>query len=334
MILSELCVLKLHLRYPRSERGAGRRTVAWLLQLLVACMSENAAATEVHVSDAPGIGSTSMQEQVVRGPLRVLTLNLAHGRKDSLNQMLLGRPAFERNLAEAAELLRYSGADVVALQEADGPSLWSGSFDHVAFLAAQADYPWYSRAGHARTWLFDYGTALLSRVPFTDRLDHAFRPSPPSMTKGLTLGQIAWHPDGRAGPVYVDIVSVHLDFSRDSVRRQQIAETTATLSNRARPMIVLGDFNSDWLSNDSVVTELARRCGMQAYQPMADHLGTYRSSGHRLDWVLISDDLEFLHHEVLPHVVSDHHAVMAIIGLKAMNDDAQAETRGSSRCTE
>jgi len=275
-----------------------------------------------------------MQEQVVRGPLRVLTLNLAHGRKDSLNQMLLGRPAFERNLAEAAELLRYSGADVVALQEADGPSLWSGSFDHVAFLAAQADYPWYSRAGHARTWLFDYGTALLSRVPFTDRLDHAFRPSPPSMTKGLTLGQIAWHPDGRAGPVYVDIVSVHLDFSRDSVRRQQIAETTATLSDRTHAMIVLGDFNSDWSGNESVVTGLARRCGMQAYQPLADHLGTYRSSGSRLDWVLISDDLEFLHHEVLPHVVSDHHAVMAVIGLRDMNDTAQAETRGSSRCTE
>jgi len=32
--------------------------------------------------------------------------------------------------------------------------------------------------------------------------------------------------------------------------------------------------------------------------------------------------------------VSDHHAVMAVIGLRDMNDTAQAETRGSSRCTE
>jgi endonuclease/exonuclease/phosphatase family metal-dependent hydrolase len=273
MINFELCVLQLHLRYPRSERGAGRRTVAWLLQLVVAFVAESAAGAEVPVSDAAGIGSPTMQEQAVFGPLKVLTLNLAHGRKDSLNQVLLSRRAFERNLAGTAELIRDAGADVVALQEADGPSRWSGNFDHVALLAAQADYPWYSRASHARTWLFDYGTALLSRVPFTDSLDHAFRPSPPSMTKGLTLGQIAWHPDGKAGPVYVDIVSVHLDFSRDSVRRQQIAEMTATLSDRTHPMIVLGDFNSDWFSNDSVVTELARRCGMQAYQPLADHLG-------------------------------------------------------------
>jgi len=179
-----------------------------------------------------------------------------------------------------------------------------------------------------------YGTALLSRVPFTDSLDHAFRPSPPSMTKGLTLGQVAWRPDGKAGPIYVDIVSVHLDFSRDSVRKQQVAEMSATRSDRTHPMIVLGDFSSDWSGNDSVVTELAHRCGMQVYQPLADDLGTYPSSGRRLDWVLTSDDLAFLHHEVLPHRVSDHHAVVAIIGLKAMNDSAQAEARGSSRCTE
>lgn len=298
-------------------------------------MAESAAGTEWQVPDATGSGSPITQEQSIVGPLRVLTLNLAHGRKDALNQMLLTRPAFERNLAGAAELLRDAGADVVALQEADGPSRWSGSFDHVALLAAQADYPWYSRASHAKTWLFDYGTALLSRVPFTQQLDHAFRPSPPSMTKGLTLGQIAWRPDGKAGPTYfIDIVSVHLDFSRDSVRKQQVAELSTALSDRTHPMIVLGDLNSDWSSKDSVVTDLAHRCGMQAYQPLADDLGTYRSSGRRLDWVLISNDLEFLHHEVLPHVMSDHFAVMAIIGLKAVNDMAQAETRGSSRCIE
>ena len=65
---------------------------------------------------------------------------------------------------------------------------------------------------------------------------------------------------------------------------------------------------------------------------MADDLATYPSSGRRLDWVLISEDLEFLRHEVLPQVVSDHQAVAAIIGLKSMNDIAQGGARGSSRC--
>jgi endonuclease/exonuclease/phosphatase family metal-dependent hydrolase len=305
-----------------------------LLLLAVASLTEGAAGAEMRVPDSAGTGPATMQEHAVSGSLRVLTLNVAHGRKDALNQVLLGREAVERNLAEVAALLRDAGADVVALQEADGPSRWSGRFDHVAALAGQANYPWQARASHAKTWLFDYGTALLSRVPFTDSLDHAFRPSPPSMTKGLTLGQIAWRPDREAGLVYVDIVSVHLDFSRDSVRRQQVAEMAAVLSDRTHPMIVLGDLNSDWSSDESVVTELADRCGMQVYRPMAADLGTYPSSGRRLDWVLISDDLEFLTHEILPHMVSDHHAVVADIGLKAASENARQGARASPRCTE
>jgi endonuclease/exonuclease/phosphatase family metal-dependent hydrolase len=305
-----------------------------LLLLTVASMAQGAAGADMRVFDQAGTGPPAMQEQAVEGSLRVLTLNLAHGRKDALNQVLLSREAVERNLKEVAASLREAGADVVALQEADGPSRWSGGFDHVAALAGQANYPWQSRASHAKTWLFDYGTALLSRVPFTDRLDHAFRPSPPSMTKGLTLGQLAWRPDPDAGLIYVDIVSVHLDFSRASVRKRQIAEMAAVLSDRTGPVIVLGDFNSDWSGDDSVVTELAHRCGMQVYQPMAADMGTYPSSGRRLDWVLISGELEFLHHEVLPHVVSDHHAVVADIGFKITSENAPAGARESPRCTE
>jgi endonuclease/exonuclease/phosphatase family metal-dependent hydrolase len=304
------------------------------LLLAAAITTEGAAGAEERVSASTGNGEPTMQEYAVSGSLRVLTLNVAHGRKDALNQVLLSREAVERNLAEVAALLREADADVVALQEADGPSRWSGGFDHVAALAVQANYPWQSRASHAKTWLFDYGTALLSRVPFIDSLDHAFQPSPPSMTKGLTLAQFAWRPDREAGLVYVDIVSVHLDFSRVSVRKQQVAEMAAVLSGRTGPMIVLGDLNSDWSSDDSVVTELAHRCGMQVYQPLAEGMGTYPSSGRRLDWVLISNDLEFLHHEVLPHMVSDHHAVVADIGFKAMSENALTGARESPRCTE
>jgi endonuclease/exonuclease/phosphatase family metal-dependent hydrolase len=314
--------------------GAGRGTAALLLLLAIAPLTDVAAETEGRASDATGTGLPATQEHAVLGSLRVLTLNVAHGRKDALNQMLLGREAIERNLAEVAALLRDAGADVVALQEADGPSRWSGGFDHVALLAGQADYPWQSRASHAKTWLFDYGTALLSRVPFIDSRDHAFRPSPPSMTKGLTLGQIAWRPDGEVDPIYVDVVSVHLDFSRVGVRKQQVAEMAAVLSARTGPMIVLGDLNSDWSDNDSVVTELAQSCGMQVYQPLAKDMGTYPSSGRRLDWVLITDDLEFLRHEVLPHMVSDHHAVVADIGLKTTSTSAPTGAQRSPRCTE
>jgi endonuclease/exonuclease/phosphatase family metal-dependent hydrolase len=204
------------------------------------------------------------------GTLRVLTLNVAHGRGDALNQLLVSQKAIEGNLAATAALLDGAKAEVVALQEADGPSRWSGGFDHVASLALLAGYPWHARSSHATSWLFDYGTALLSRAPVTEQRSLAFRPTPPSMTKGLTLAQISWRPDDRAEPMPLDVISVHLDFSRDSVRQRQAAEMVAFLSQRRHPVIVLGDFNSDWFAQASVVAELARRCGMKTYRPSAD----------------------------------------------------------------
>jgi len=267
------------------------------------------------------------------GTLRVLTLNVAHGRGDALNQLLVSQKAIEGNLAATAALLDGAKAEVVALQEADGPSRWSGGFDHVASLALLAGYPWHARSSHATSWLFDYGTALLSRAPVTEQRSLAFRPTPPSMTKGLTLAQISWRPDDRAEPIPLDVISVHLDFSRDSVRQRQAAEMVAFLSQRRHPVIVLGDFNSDWFAQASVVAELARRCGMKTYRPSAPDLGTYPSSGRRLDWVLISDELEFTHYAVLPQLVSDHNAVVADIRLKNARQDAGAGTAGAGRCS-
>ena len=56
-------------------------------------------------SDSAGIARSTMQEYADSGPLRVLTLNVAHGRKDALNQVLVSRDVIERNLA--AELARF-----------------------------------------------------------------------------------------------------------------------------------------------------------------------------------------------------------------------------------
>jgi len=296
-----------------------RFVVAVCLPMLVACSitaasneprTQSVASTVTDVADTEGV-------QVFTGNLKVLTLNMAHGRKDGFNQLFQSKERIHNNLTEIAALLKQSGADIVALQEADGPSRWSGNFDHVSLLAQQADYSWYSRTGHAQSWLFDYGTALLARGEFAEMLSHAFLPSPPTLNKGFLLGQIAWRPNEFDDPpLMVDVISVHLDFSRRSVRQQQIAEMTAILANRTNPMIILGDFNSDWLSDESVVTDLARRCGLHSYRPLANNLGTYRKSGRRLDWILISDDLEFKHYSVLPKIVSDHYAVVAEVAFR------------------
>jgi endonuclease/exonuclease/phosphatase family metal-dependent hydrolase len=254
--------------------------------------------------------------------LKVMTLNLAHGRKDGLNQLLKSAGAIHSNFEEIAVFLENAGVDVVALREADAPSFWSGSFHHVQLLAGLAGYPFFESSNQANSWIFSYGTALLSRMALSGVVHHTFRPSPPTMNKGYTLAQLMWKADA-AEPVAVDVVSVHLDFSRKSVREQQSAELGEALAGRANPLIVMGDFNSDWSADEQVIRTLAERAGLHVYRPDADDLPTY-SGSKRYDWILISRHLEFVSLEVLPDILSDHSAVMAEIRMRAPGGSASA----------
>ena len=84
--------------------------------------------------------------------LTLVTLNLAHGRKNRLNQLLVSSDTIRENLHTIADLIRERNADVVALQEADGPSFWSGNFDHVGYRAEASEYPVSVRSDHAESW--------------------------------------------------------------------------------------------------------------------------------------------------------------------------------------
>ena len=280
--------------------------------------------TQSACSEAPATSLTVIQPRspdiaFTGDTLKVLSLNVAHGRKDRMNQLLLSGNTIRKNLADIATFLARTGADIVALQEADAASRWSGNFDHVALLAEQAGYPVFSHTPHASSWLFSYGTAILSQAAFTETINYTFEPSPPTMNKGFTLAQIVWQPDANDEPLLpIDVISVHLDFSRQEVRESQIQEITRALGDRDNPVIVLGDFNSDWLADELVVRSLADDNKLKGYRPEDNSLGTYKSgeNSKRLDWILISSPLEFVRYEVLPDVVSDHKAVLAEIALE------------------
>lgn len=251
-----------------------------------------------------------------QGPLKVMTLNMAHGRKTAFSQIFLSWQTIHANLMDISAVLKSTGVDIVALQEADGPSWWSGGIDHIALLAQEAGLPWFSRAGYMHAWGLDYGAALLSRKPYQETRAHQFKPSFPIPPKGFLLGRFGWFPQGANGgrPVFMDVISVHLDFSQQETRASQIAEMRTVLAGRKAPLVIMGDFNSDWLADASVVRVFTRQSGLQVYRPEAVDMGTYGS--RRLDWILISADLEFLEHEVVPDILSDHLGVTAVIGYK------------------
>ncbi len=236
--------------------------------------------------------------------LTVMTLNAAHGRAEDGHQALLSEEAIVENLDLIAAALSARSPDVVALQEADGPSLWSGRFDHVAHLAEAAGYKHAFRGEHVNGFKLIYGTALLSRYPLENRASITFPPNPPTFPKGFVVGEL-FVPG--IGPVTV--ASVHLDFSRKSVRKVQIEKLVEGLAERPRPLIVMGDFNCDW-DDELTLPTLAEQLGLRAFEPDSTTT-TFPKMGKRLDWILVSDEIDFVDYEVGETGLSDHQAVIA-----------------------
>lgn len=276
------------------------------------------------VETGEGSPSAGSMPEEPRNTLKVMTLNIAHGRKKALNQVLLRRSTIESNLEGIAVVLKREDPDVVALQEADGRNWMSGRFNHVTYLAKQAEFPRFIQGEHVKGLKMAYGTALLSRLSVTEPLSICFNPSPPTWTKGYVVCSVPWpgNPDTR-----VDVVSVHLDFARGSVRTRQVEAMAARLKSRTNPLIVMGDFNSEWDDTKSAVRWFAEELKLEAWRTDSEHLKTFPRLKQRLDWILISQELEFKGHNVLPDEVSDHLGVTAEIGLRPKTEKATDQPR-------
>jgi len=246
--------------------------------------------------------------------IKVLTLNLAHARGRAFHQYLLRRAAIEHNLDRVAEVLCRERPHLVGLQEADGPSRWSGGFDHVEYLARRAGFPHFVRGEHIRHRIASYGTAILSQIPFDETLSLQFRRSLPSPRKGLTLSRSRW-PGQEL--IDIDVVALHLDFLRPRIRRRQVEEMARHLLERKHPRIVMGDFNCQWRGWERSLRHLAGRLELHACRPHDRSLVTFPRMATRLDWILASQHFEFLDYQVLPDRLSDHRAVVACLKLRS-----------------
>lgn len=244
--------------------------------------------------------------------LRLMTLNMAHGRRRARHQALLRRSTLAANLHQIARVLAREAPDVVALQEADGPSAWSGRFDHIRALARLAGFDHAFRGEHLRGGFgrlgveLDYGTALLSRLPLADRHSQAFR-AVWRDTKGFVAAAVAVPGAG----FEVDVVSVHLDFLRPAVRRRQVAHLVDIVQHRRRPLAVLGDFNCEWGRESAALHLLSRELALRPVAAAARPTYPARRPTLCLDWILISDELEFASYRTLADHLSDHLGVVA-----------------------
>jgi len=299
--------------------------------LLLSLLLQSCATSELHSTPAvqsyqnPHSG-VFVSDENSDPALTVMTLNIAHGRGDSFHQLLQRSDTTLANLETIATLFKTTDADVIALQEADGPSFWSGNFDHVEYLANQASFGHSVRGAHVDGIGLSYGTALLANLELQDAQAITFDPSLSPVPKGFVVSTIRWP---GMPCVDIDVVSIHLDFASESVRRKQAMELIETLHARNRPLIIMGDLNSEWQLQNSSVQYLSQELALSAYGPEQADLDTFPAFGERLDWILVSPELKFRSYRVLADVVSDHRGVVAELVL----DNATRASAAQDSCS-
>lgn len=287
----------------------------WMVLLSFVIITQTQNVWALKLESIPVQKNSHLLKHEVRQTLKVVTLNLAHGRGLALNQIFVTEKKTRDNLNSIANFFIDEKIDVAAVQEADAPSWWSGKFDHVELLARQGRYPRFVHSVHAKIKLGNYGTAVLSRLPVRNGFGLSFSPTPPTATKGFTLAELEWKTTG--GTRLVDVISVHLDFSREKVRNKQLAAITSVLSKRKHPVILMGDLNSELIAEN-----LLSDHNTSGFHTIEDDGGKYKTyKKKRLDWILLSSELIFLEYHVRPDKFSDHLAVIAEIGFSDQDNE-------------
>jgi endonuclease/exonuclease/phosphatase family metal-dependent hydrolase len=248
--------------------------------------------------------------------LRLLTFNIAHGRGLTPIQGLTSSRKLRLNLRRIADLLRRLGADVVALQEIDECSVWSGRFDHLDYLRTHAGFP-HAAFGinNRRPGLMNlcYGNAILSRFPIVETETIVFGKRRVG-EKGFLFAEI------EVGARIVPLVNLHLHFGSRRKRLLQLDLLIEWLRAKQRlhgagwavPPIVCGDFNNPDTGDDATASLFSHLSDYGDYSLHPRMAPTYPSPLPRraLDFVFVPPGCRAVHSEVVRSFLSDHRPVM------------------------
>ena len=238
--------------------------------------------------------------------LKVMTLNIAHGRGTSFNhQLFMKRRKLKNNLDKISKVIRREEPHFCALQESDARTFYSNELHQSCYLAEKSKMSSCIQGRHVNGMNFIYGTSLIASQKISDPLSLAFDFKPPNPTKGVVIASTKF-----AGEE-IDIVSIHLDFMRNKLRLSQVETLMSILHERKNLPIIMGDFNSEWSDKSSMKT-LCDEFKLKAWEPK-NKISTFPKLKKRLDWILIPEDFSFSTYKVLDDKLSDHQAVVAEI---------------------
>jgi endonuclease/exonuclease/phosphatase family metal-dependent hydrolase len=241
---------------------------------------------------APAASPAEPARAATSDSLTVLTYNIHYGDPDRI-----------------ADVIRSSGADVVALQEVDVHRERSGCVDQAQEIAAAlgmtavfgANYGSGTECKGAGEAF--HGDALLSRFPIVD-WRHTLLPNGGGEQRGLL--EVVLDVDGHR----IRACSTHFEYRSGSERKDQ-ADTVATnLQASAEPVVVMGDLNGE--PGDAALAPL-RQAFTDAWEAAGDgdgYTNPSRAPRRRIDYVFFRG-LSAATVDVLDSTASDHLAVRA-----------------------
>jgi endonuclease/exonuclease/phosphatase family metal-dependent hydrolase len=225
------------------------------------------------------------------------------------------------NLTGIADLVKWTGADLVLLQEVDRGTARSGGVDQVERLRELTGY---STAFAASLLHFDggeYGIAALSREPFGYSATVPL-PVSPAQTRagGSSEPRVALLAFTTVRGQRWRVLNTHLDPAVGPARGQEVARLVEVIRDQqiaGTSMVVGGDFNS---TPDNPLLAPLRTAGLRdAWLECgaADGL-TYPADipVKRIDYLFLADRLRCSAATVLDSRVSDHRPVLVTLDQK------------------
>lgn len=248
--------------------------------------------------------------------LRLVTFNIAHGRGLTPIQGFTSARKLRLNLRKISALLERLAPDVVALQEVDECSRWSGSFDHLDYLRVHGGFL-HSVFGlnNQRKGFFNlsYGNALLSRHEIKHAATVVFGRSAVG-EKGFLFTELD------VAGLCVPVVNLHLHFGSRAQRLRQIDRLLAWLRDqhrlRARGWavgpIICGDFNTPGTGDDATASLLSHLAdyGDYALHPLSGPTFPSPLPRRALDFVFLPTGCRLVSCEVVRAMLSDHRPVV------------------------
>ena len=249
--------------------------------------------------------------------LRLLTLNIAHGRGLSLYQGFHSLKCIHRNLDRIAHLLRRLRPDVVALQEVDERSHWNKHINLLDYIQENAAYSHAFLGVHNRrkgTKQLAYGNAILSY--------HAIHSSETVPFGNKTLGEKGYiFAEVEIEGTVLPVINLHLDFRSRRIRTEQVERIIFDLDSKSRRLngkrrvapIIFGDFNTSSKSSLDAVQHLLTHIQQHTDYRIFPTAGrTFPAHFPRwgFDFFFVPAPYEVVSCRVIRSYVSDHRPVL------------------------